>query len=233
MASSPVTYLTLADLCERWGLKHSHICALALDQKLAFSIGLSNVSAEVGEWDQVDEDQWQRIPHGRRCLTGIYDLTRNDAWAVIKHGQHKIDSVLSTESDGYIEFHSDYGSPEFMVDVDDLLIRRVDVERFEGSNAPPEKIAGQARNPRGGPGAPPKYDWDGFWIEACRRIHDEGVPLTQAALVRDLQDWFDANAAVAPDLSTIKKKVSKLWKALRSGDGGRDSAATPVRQGVA
>ena len=214
MAAPNITYLTLADLCERWGLKHSHICPLALDQNLTFSIGLSLVRADVGTWEQADDDQWFRIPGGTKRLTGIYDLSRNDAWSVIKFGQHKIDSVVSPEPDGYIEFQSGYDSTEIMVDSDDLLIRREEVERFEKRHATPEKSERQTTAPRGGPGSPQKYDWDAFWIEVCRRVHDDGLPTTQAAMVRELQDWFDSNADVSPDPSTIKKKLTRLWKVL-------------------
>ena len=241
MAVPNISFFTLADLCERWGVKPPHIGALALDQKLILSVGLSCVRAEIGEWLEVDTDEWQRAPGGWRQVTGIFDISRNDAWAIIKNGRQVIGSVVPVEPDGYIEICSHDGQPEFVVAVDDLLIRREEVERFEASNTPAPRDVSEASAARCGPGAPPKYDWDGFWIEACRHIHDDGIPPTQAAMVRDLLDWFDENGTAAPDQSTIKKKVSKLWKALHlttsfsagRGDGSGAKSSSRVDQGAA
>ncbi|MBI5121303.1 MAG: hypothetical protein HZA67_09880 [Rhodospirillales bacterium] len=232
MALPNIAYFTVADLCERWSMKPAHIGTLVLEEKLVLSVGLSGVAVEVGEWIEVDTDQWQRAPGGLKRLTGIYDLNRNDAWAVIKHGSHVIDSVEPEEPDSYIDIHTWGGKTEFVVALDDLLIRRKEVARFEACNAQVAQDAPEISINRSGPGAPQKYDWDGFWIEACRYIHEEGIPSTQAALVRGLLDWFDANGKSSPDPSTVKKKVSRLWKALHasaassSGGGNRaDSAA--------
>ncbi|MBF0354927.1 MAG: hypothetical protein HQL43_06810 [Alphaproteobacteria bacterium] len=237
MAVPNLFYFTLADLCERWDVKLPHIGALVLDGKLTISVGLSGVPVEVGEWFEVDTGEWQRLPSGWKHLTGIFDLSRNDAWAVIKHGLQAIESVVPIEPDNYIEIRRQDGHPEFVVAVDDLLIRRLEVERFEASNALSSSGALEASARRSGPGAPQKYDWDGFWIEACRHVHDEGIPSTQAAMVRDLLDWFDAKGGSSPDPSTVKKKVSRLWKALhpsassssrRSGDEGEKRADSAV-----
>ncbi|WP_156612480.1 hypothetical protein [Paramagnetospirillum marisnigri] len=214
MAMPNISFLTLADLCDRWGVKPPHIGALALDQKLVLSIGLSGVRAEVGEWQKVDIDEWQRLPEGWQYLTGIFDLKRNDAWSIIKHGPRVIDSVMPVEPDGYIEIRRQEDLPEFVVAPDDLLIRREEVERFEANNAPAPRDVSAPSLSRGGPGAPPKYDWESFWIETCRRLHDDGPPSTQKEMVLNLLGWFDDKGAAVPDESTVKKKVSKLWKAL-------------------
>ncbi len=42
-------------------------------------------------------------------------------------------------------------------------------------------------------------------------------PETQAALVRELMDWLDRATETPPDDSTVRKKVSRLW---RAGIGG-------------
>jgi hypothetical protein len=57
----------------------------------------------------------------------------------------------------------------------------------------------------------PKYDWDAFWREVARSILFDGVPESQAAFVRRMLDWFDTRGE-APDPSTIKKKLSPLWR---------------------
>ncbi len=84
----------------------------------------------------------------------------------------------------------------------------------------PCPIGGNERSPffpqivRGRPGARTKFDWDGFWIEVSRRIHDDGIPKTQGEMIRYLLDWFDQNGKTTPDQSTIKKKISRLWKSF-------------------
>ena len=238
MVPSPVTYLTLADLCERWHVKPAQIAAVALEGKLKLSIPVPGLLAEVGEWVEIDEDNWQRMPEERRRVTGVFDLYPRDAWALIKDQTRGI-TDLSRGSDGFIDFEPEGHEANFSAAADDILIRRDEVKRFEAESAPAPRDVSEASAARGGPGAPPKYDWDGFWIEACRHIHDEGIPPTQAAMVRDLLDWFDRSGAAAPDPSTVKKKVSRLWKALQvgssamRGDGGGTDSRCRVNQGVA
>ncbi len=225
MAPSPVTYLTLADLCERWHVKPAQIAAVALEGKLRLSVPVPGVFAEIGYYEDFGEDNWQRIPSERRRIMGVFGLYPSDAWELIKN-QTKIITDLAGENDGYIDLEPEARQSDFSAAVDDILIRRDEVERFEAESAPTARDASGLPVARGGPGAPAKYDWDGFWVEACRHIHDEGVPSTQAAMVRALLDWFDKSGAATPDQSTVKKKVSRLWKALQvsgaevSGGGG-------------
>ena len=108
------------------------------------------------------------------------------------------------------------------VKLDDLVLTRAAIEAFEqeqgvGAAEPAtDKPAAtspdrKARPP--GPGAPLRHDWDGFYIELCRQIHENGLPSTQAALVRKLMDWFHANADQPPDESTVRRKITRFWKA--------------------
>jgi hypothetical protein len=56
---------------------------------------------------------------------------------------------------------------------------------------------------------PPRHDWDAFYAALTRRIHDHGVPATQAELVRDMLAWFEArDVEHAPDESTIRLKIT-------------------------
>jgi hypothetical protein len=65
-----------------------------------------------------------------------------------------------------------------------------------------------------GPGRPLRYDWDTFYAALARRVHDYGIPASQAELVRDMLDWFDKRDESAPDESTIRKKASVIWREL-------------------
>jgi len=224
MAPSPIQYLTLADLCERWHVKPPQIAAVALEGKLRLSIPVPGVYAEIGYYEDFGDGDWQRIPEGRRHITGIFNLFPRDAWALIKNKTVLI-TDLSAEGDGYIDLEAADREPEFHASADDILIRRDEVERFEAESVPAVQAVMPEPAGRAGPGVSPKFDWDGFWVEVCRRVHDDGIPTTQAEMVRAMQDWFDTQGTTAPDQSTIKKKVSRLWKALHpSRTNGRGVA---------
>lgn len=215
MAPPCVAFFTLAEVCDRWGMKPVHVGTWALEGKLILSVGLANVSAEVGSWFEVDTDCWERYAEGRRCLTGIFDLERDDAWTVIKNGSHLVRAVVADAADGYVHLQPISGDGGVQVATEEILVRRPEVERFEAENGmgtvpEPAREAGG----RGGPGAPTRFDWEAFWIEVCRRIYEDGLPPSQAAMARDMLDWFTETGGAVPDLSTVKKKISRLWRAL-------------------
>ena len=103
----------------------------------------------------------------------------------------------------------------------DVLVRRAEVERFERQYGffnglhVPGGGSGPTERRRGGPGVPPRHDWDAFYAALTRRIHDHGVPATQAELVRDMLAWFEArDVEHAPDESTIRRKITPVWREL-------------------
>ncbi len=63
-------------------------------------------------------------------------------------------------------------------------------------------------------GRPLQHDWDAFWVEICRRVHEEGVPETMAEFVDGMLDWFIDRGDERIDRSTIQKKISKLFGVL-------------------
>jgi hypothetical protein len=69
--------------------------------------------------------------------------------------------------------------------------------------------------PRRRGGRPTKYDWDAFWVEVCRRMHEEGLPETQEKLVGKMQGWFTDRGEENIDPRTIEKKIAKLLEVLR------------------
>lgn len=93
----------------------------------------------------------------------------------------------------------------------DILITAREIDRFECAHE-----INRARS--AGPGAPNKYDWDGFYIALMKRIHDQGLPATQSALIVEMQEWFIANSAhgSAPDESTIRQRIKAIWHALKA-----------------
>ena len=93
----------------------------------------------------------------------------------------------------------------------DIMITADEIERFEQAH--------EINRPRSaGPGAPGRYDWDGFHIAVMKRIHNHGLPATQTALIVEMQEWFIANSAqgTAPDKSTIRQRIKVIWHALKA-----------------
>ena len=93
----------------------------------------------------------------------------------------------------------------------DIMVTADEIERFEQAHE-----INRTRN--AGPGAPGKYDWDGFHIAVMKRIHDHGLPATQTALIVEMQEWFIANSlhGSAPDESTIRQRIKVIWHALKA-----------------
>lgn len=93
----------------------------------------------------------------------------------------------------------------------DILITAREIDRFEDAH-------GIGRTRSAGPGAPGRYDWDGFYVAVMKRIHDRGLPSRQSDLIAEMQEWFIAHSAdgVAPDESTIRQRIRVIWRELNA-----------------
>jgi len=60
------------------------------------------------------------------------------------------------------------------------------------------------------------YDWAAMHVEMIRRVFEEGLPESQAAWVRELQDWFSNRTSDGsfPDEKPIRLRVNRVLKAL-------------------
>jgi hypothetical protein len=103
----------------------------------------------------------------------------------------------------------------------DILIARAEAERFEQQHGlfPDSAISNALEHHRSrrqgvaGPGAPARYEWDAFYGAIARRIHEHGIPPTQAELIREMLDWFGQRDDT-PDESTVRRKVAVIWREL-------------------
>jgi hypothetical protein len=52
------------------------------------------------------------------------------------------------------------------------------------------------------------------------RIHDDGLPPTQAELIAEMQEWFadQTDGKKMPDSRSIRRRVTPVWSALRRED---------------
>ena len=55
------------------------------------------------------------------------------------------------------------------------------------------------------------------YVTMIQRIHEHGLPATQAELIGELQEWFGnvAENSDVPDESTIRRRLRPFWRALR------------------
>lgn len=104
----------------------------------------------------------------------------------------------------------------------DVIIMRKEFERcerawglFEAGAAEGGAKAASSAKRAGGPGAPPKHDWDAFAGAIARRVHDHGMPVSQGELVRGMIDWLAGREDFPPpDERTVRRKVSAIWGEL-------------------
>jgi len=94
----------------------------------------------------------------------------------------------------------------------DLLVPGQDVQRYEDERDLLRRSASTT-------GVAPRYDWDAMYAWLFKRINDEGLPESQAALVGEAQEWFVRNSTSGkvPEDSTIRKRISMIWRILSGG----------------
>ena len=99
----------------------------------------------------------------------------------------------------------------FEVTLVDLMIRGEDVQRFEDQHD-------LLRRPVANIGASPRYNWDDAFLAEILRVHEQGVPATQAEWIGRIQEWFAMNteSGDVPDERTIRRRLSPAWKMLRT-----------------
>lgn len=198
----------LDDAMARWLMPERDIMAFVLSDELTLSATVAGLRITYGSYEDLGAMDYHPIAEGSRSVIGTLDLEQDDAWHVLRHGNWTISSAKSPP--GTFRHIEKYGDDGHVVHRDDLVICRAEMERFEAALElkPEEDLPGRR-------GAPIRFDWDGFWIELCRYIHEEGVPETQNALADRMGDWFSASQSAAPDQSTIKKKIRPLWQQIK------------------
>jgi len=91
----------------------------------------------------------------------------------------------------------------------DIMITASEIERFEAAH-------GISRRASIGPGAPSRYNWDGFFIALMKRLLTEALPARQKDLIDEMKEWFiqTSDNGDAPDESTIRRRIRAVWQEL-------------------
>ena len=195
MALPPREYFTLHEAAARWDCTLADIAGWAsagrFDIVTAMAPVIPGLRRIKGFVAVLVTDILQRF---RRCGTGptVSRLRRvrpigQAEWIMITDPAERIEVTLS-----------------------DLLIMAKDVQKFEAEYD-------LLRRPAAHIGSTARYDWDGMYIALMVRIHDQGLPATQAEWLGEVQEWFVANGdgGEVPDERTIRRRLTPIWKALR------------------
>lgn len=195
MALPPRAFFILHETASRWGCSIADIAGWASEGKLDIVTGIPLAICGTEKVSgKITISPMDMLPLFRRSGTGptVIKLLRvkpenSGEWSYV------------TEPAGGVE-----------VSIADLLISGQDVLRFEDEHDLLRRIGG-------GTGALSPYDWEGMYVAMIKRIHEDGLPATQAELIGELQEWF-ANVAEngeVPDESTIRRRLRPFWRALR------------------
>lgn len=195
MALPPRVYFTLQEAAARW------------DCSLADIAGW----ASVGRFDIVTAIP--PVTRGRQVVAGYVVVSVTDIMQMFRRcgtGPAKsfLRRVRPTNQDEWIMIADP--AERIEVTLADLMIMAEDARRFETD-------CDLLRRPAAHIGSTARYDWDGMYIALMVRIHEQGVPATQAEWLGEVQEWFIANGdgSEVPDERTIRRRLTPIWKALR------------------
>ena len=195
MALPPRVYYTLQEVTARWGCNIADVAGWADASRFRILTGIPAIRCgdEVVA-GKVVLSPMELLPLFRRCGTGPTEGVMRRIQPVGRQ-----DWLLITDPTG--------GIP---IAVADMMIMADEVHAFEEENDMVRRVAA-------GPGAATPYEWEGMNIALIVRIHDHGLPATQAELVAEMQDWFadrsDGNQM--PDSRSIRRRITPIWRALR------------------
>ncbi|TBN38630.1 hypothetical protein EYE42_12075 [Paracoccus subflavus] len=195
MALPPRVYFTLHETAARWDCTLADIAGWASVGRFDIVTAIAPVTVGMQKVSGFVAVSVTDILHMfRRCGTGP---TISRLWQVRPLGQ--TEWVHLPEHRTGIE-----------VTLADLLIMAEDVRRFETD-------CDLLRRPASHIGSTARYDWDGMYIALMVRMHDQGLPATQAEWLGEVQEWFVATSesGEVPDERTIRRRLTPIWKALR------------------
>lgn len=217
MAFPARSFYTISELSIRWSAFAFDIIGWALDGHFGLACALPPVRTE------------EKIVSGlvRISAADVFSMFRRDGLGADRCMIRRIRECDADEN-AWLWIKEPEGG--VMITPADVLIPRAEVDRFEAIHT--QKPMGispltPAASPRAADAPPPdtwagvgaggrfRHDWEGFYVELCKHIHDYGLPDTQSDLARKMHDWFMDVAGMAPDESTIRKKIKTVWNKLQ------------------
>jgi hypothetical protein len=195
MGLPPRAYYSIHEAAARWDCSLSDIAGWA-------SVGRFDIAIGIGPTQCRDRE-----------LAGFVVVSVPDILPLFGHGNAAPRSQLLkrirvlNEPDWQIVTQPVEGIP---VSLGDLMILAEEARRFE-------EDCNLLRRPAEHIGSTANYDWDGMYLTLVLRVHEQGLPPTQAEWVGEVQEWFvrQSKAGKVPDERTIRRRITPVWKALR------------------
>jgi hypothetical protein len=180
---------------------------------------MDEVELHRGEW----KDEPRNVPFAL-LLTDQVDFEAGSL-TFERYGISIPDEWLSTAEESFSRYHRE--STQHIV-LDDLCCSLAQIELLAPQAIAPAPIAqSQATETlRGGPGRPPKWDWEGA-LAAVTAIANsvDGLPTglgAQAEVERSLAEYFIAQSGASPAESELRKRASRIMQAIdQRGKEGR------------
>jgi hypothetical protein len=122
------TYFTLEEIEERWQLPHRDVVYLAENGLLKLSVRLFDVRLERGEFEDMGNGDWARIPTDQRWFSGLQDLREHDAFRLFRDGQIRVE-VFAAPDHEYCYLLEPTDS--ITIRTSDAVIRREERDRVE------------------------------------------------------------------------------------------------------
>jgi hypothetical protein len=198
MSLPPRVYFTLIEAAARWNCTFADIAGWA-------SVGRFTIVTAIAP-----------VTHGIQVVAGFVAVSATDILQMFRRSgtgpsKSRLKRVRPADQDEWIMLGN--RADQIQVTVEDLLIMAEEVQQFEAD-------FDLLRRPAYHIGSTARYDWDGMYIAQMVRIHDHGVPASQAEWLGEVQDWFVSNSenGEVPDERTIRRRLTPIWKALLGAD---------------
>ena len=197
MALPPRVFFTLYETSVRWDCSIADIAGWADVGKLKIKTGIGLVRCgDVSVAGRVTLSPMDLLPLFRRSGTGP--------------SEGMMRRIMPPDSTEWLIITEPVGG--IAVAVADMLILAEDVFAFEDDH----DLVRKPPSGGGGNGGGALYDWEGMNLALIVRIHNDGLPLTQADLIAEMQHWFadQSNGAKMPDSRSIRRRITPIWNAL-------------------
>ena len=125
-------YFTLKELTERWGVPMSEIADYARNGELEVSVMTVALSAELGRMEAGPDGTMLEVREQDTVLFGPQPVAAPDLWSVFGRSVHRITHFKPRTPEGYLKVAD--GCPPVKMTIPELLVTRVERDRFEVAN---------------------------------------------------------------------------------------------------
>ena len=132
MPFPPKRYFTLKELIERWGVPMSEIADYARNGELEVSVMTVALSAELGRIEAGPDGTMLEVREQDIVLFGPQPVLAPDLWSVFGRSVHRITYFKPRTPEGYLKVAD--GCPSVRVTIPELLVTRIERDRFEVAN---------------------------------------------------------------------------------------------------